>query len=147
MPGKILVPFLAGMVLALLCGWPLILFLRRLKARQFVSSDAPERHQVKAGTPTMGGLIILGSGLVASLLAALGTGGAALSGSPLPLLGAIALAIAFTGIGFLDDLLIVRRGRNLGLKARQKLAAQFLFAIGFVAWVHAGLRPLENEAA
>jgi phospho-N-acetylmuramoyl-pentapeptide-transferase len=82
---------------------------------------------------------------VGCLLAALAPGGSAASGSPLPLLGAVALAVAFTGIGFLDDLLIVRRGRNLGLKARQKLAGQFLFAIGFVAWVHAGLRPLEND--
>ena len=44
MPGKILVPFLAGMVLALLGGPPLILCLRRLKARQFVSSDAPDAN-------------------------------------------------------------------------------------------------------
>ena len=48
MPGKILVPFLAGMLLALLSGWPLILFLRRLKARQFVSSDAPDRNSRRA---------------------------------------------------------------------------------------------------
>src|SRR5262245_60512435 len=140
MPGKILVPFLAGMLLALTFGWPLILCLRRLKARQFVSSDAPERHQATAGTPTMGGLIILASGLAGCVLATVGADVAAVSGSLLPLLGVIVLAAAFTGIGFLDDLLIVRRGRNLGLKARQKLAGQFLFAIGFVAWVHSGLR-------
>jgi phospho-N-acetylmuramoyl-pentapeptide-transferase len=143
MPGIILVPFLAGMALSLLLGWPLILFLRRLKAGQVVSSDAPERHQGKGGTPTMGGLIILGAGLIAGLVAAFFESIRGASPNSLPLLGAAAVAVAFGSIGFLDDLLIVRRGRNLGLKARQKLASQSLFAIAFVICVHSWARPAE----
>src|SRR5438874_7448672 len=136
MPGIILVPFLAGMALSLLLGWPLILFLRRLKAEQVVSADAPERHQGKGGTPTMGGLIILGGGIAAGVLAAFVEAIPGASANVLPLAGAVGLAVTFGAIGFLDDLLIVRRGRNLGLKARQKLAGQLLLAIAFVAWYH-----------
>ena len=52
-----------------------------------------------------------------------------------PLAGAIAVTLGFTLIGFLDDFLIVRRGRNLGLKARQKLLGQFVLAIAFVVTI------------
>jgi phospho-N-acetylmuramoyl-pentapeptide-transferase len=144
MPGKILVPFLGGLALALASGWPLIRLLGRLRARQFVSADAPERHQAKSGTPTMGGLIILGSGIVACLAAVATMDPAALatlSRSAMPLLGLVALTLGCATIGFVDDFLIVRRGRNLGLKARHKLAFQFLLAIAFVAWYHLTLRP------
>lgn len=133
MLGRILAPFIVGLGFALLLGWPLILFLRRFKARQAISTDAPQRHQAKAGTPTMGGLIILSGGLVASLLGTEWSPG---------LLAALALTAGYTGIGFLDDFLIVRRGKNLGLKARQKLLGQFAFAIAFVWWYHASAPPL-----
>jgi phospho-N-acetylmuramoyl-pentapeptide-transferase len=144
MPSLILLPFLLAAALALATGGPLIRFLQSLKARQTISSDAPQRHQAKAGTPTMGGLILLGGGLIAPLVLLLegqpyGRPGTLLAGTPL--LALVLLALAFTGIGFLDDFLIVRRGKNLGLKARQKLAGQFLFATLFVYWVHAAYRP------
>ncbi len=133
MVGRILMPFLLALALALLIGWPVILFLRRLKAGQNISSDAPERHQTKAGTPTMGGLIILAGALFGSLLAAPWTKA---------LLGAAALTLGYALLGFLDDYLSLRRGKNLGLRAREKLAGQFLFAIAFVYWVHAYYRPV-----
>jgi phospho-N-acetylmuramoyl-pentapeptide-transferase len=143
MPSLILLPFLLAAALALAAGGPLIRFLQSLKAGQAISSDAPQRHQAKAGTPTMGGLIILASGLAAPLVLLLGGApygrpGTLLVGTPLCAL--VLLALAFTLIGFLDDFLIVRRGKNLGLKARQKLAGQFLFAAIFVYWVHAAYR-------
>jgi phospho-N-acetylmuramoyl-pentapeptide-transferase len=50
------------------------------------------------------------------------------------LLAAVLVTAAFMGIGLLDDLLIVTRGKNLGLKARQKLALQVLVAAGFLWW-------------
>lgn len=118
-------PLLLALAVALALGGPVIAGLRRLKARQVISTDAPQRHQTKAGTPTMGGVIIIGAGLAASLL----------PGPRTPeLLAAAAVTLAFTAIGLLDDLLIVTRGKNLGLKARQKLALQVLFAAIFVWW-------------
>jgi phospho-N-acetylmuramoyl-pentapeptide-transferase len=119
--------FLAGVVVALVAGRVLIPLLQRLKARQFISTDAPERHQTKAGTPTMGGAIILAGGILPSLLYL----GPADSGL---LVAVILCTLAFGAVGLLDDYLIVSRGRNLGLRAREKLAGQFIAAIAFVAW-------------
>jgi phospho-N-acetylmuramoyl-pentapeptide-transferase len=119
--------FLAGLVLALLGGLALLPLLRSLKARQFISSDAPQRHQVKAGTPTMGGLIIIVGGLLPPLFMA--------GVADRPRLYAVLLAtLGFGLVGFLDDLLIILRGRNLGLRAREKLLGQFIVAIAFTAW-------------
>jgi phospho-N-acetylmuramoyl-pentapeptide-transferase len=132
----LLVPFLTALALAVAIGNPAITALRRLKAQQIISSDAPQRHQAKAGTPSMGGLIFVLAGLVAALLV----------GKPTPgLIALVLLTLACTGIGFLDDFLIVRRGKNLGLKARQKLALQGIVAIVFAVWV-AGTRSQEAAA-
>src|SRR5262245_60438331 len=119
----ILKHFLIALGLALVLGGPIIAFLKRLKARQVISLDAPERHQTKAGTPTMGGLIFVTAGALTALLA--------LSGSPN---AAALLLLTLSGalIGMVDDTLIVLRGKNLGLKARQKLALQAIAAAGFV---------------
>jgi phospho-N-acetylmuramoyl-pentapeptide-transferase len=123
----LLMPFLVALVLAVLLGGPIIALLRRLRARQIISSDAPQRHQSKAGTPSMGGLIFLTAALISAFWI----------GRITPGLVALALlTIAFMGIGLLDDTLIVLRGKNLGLKARQKLALQILFGLLFVIWFH-----------
>jgi phospho-N-acetylmuramoyl-pentapeptide-transferase len=118
-------PLLLALVIGLIIGGPLIAGLRRLKARQVISMDAPQRHQSKAGTPTMGGLIIMLAGLAAAL---------ALGPRTPELVAAVVVTFAFTTIGLLDDLLIVTRGKNLGLKARQKLALQVLFGAAFLWW-------------
>jgi phospho-N-acetylmuramoyl-pentapeptide-transferase len=129
MPSAVWEPFLTGVVVALAAGWLLIPLLRRLKARQFISADAPQRHQAKAGTPTMGGAIILAGALLPALLqpGALGNG---------YLLAVVFCTAAFGAIGFLDDFLIITRGRSLGLRAREKLAGQFIAAGAFTAWWH-----------
>ncbi len=118
-----------SIVATIAAGYPLLRSLTKAGIRQSVSSDAPGRHASKEGTPTMGGLT-MAVGLVA--------GGAALA-----LMGrwnrdvaaAGIVSLAFGCIGFLDDYLIVRRGRNLGLTARQKLALQFCVAAVFTAWL------------
>jgi phospho-N-acetylmuramoyl-pentapeptide-transferase len=125
MPSLLPLPLLLALAVGLAIGGPIIRALGRLKARQVISTDAPQHHQAKAGTPTMGGLIIMAAGAVGSLVI----------GPRTPeLLAALIVALSFSAIGLLDDLLIVTRGKNLGLKARQKLALQFLLAIAFVWW-------------
>src|SRR5438270_731378 len=115
MPNQLVLPLLVALAIAVATGGPVIGALRRLKARQIISTDAPEGHRKKAGTPTMGGLIIIGAGVL----------GALFIGPWTPeMLAALVVTVTFSGIGFLDDLLIVTRGKNLGLKARQKLALQ-----------------------
>ncbi|HTE17006.1 MAG TPA: phospho-N-acetylmuramoyl-pentapeptide-transferase, partial [Armatimonadota bacterium] len=121
---------LAGLFLALLAGWLLIPVLRKLKAGQTISTDAPKSHLSKAGTPTMGGAIILVGALLPSLLFPRPSGDWSL------LLGVVLCTVAFGLIGFLDDYLIVRRGKNLGLRAREKLALQFIVAILFAGWYY-----------
>jgi len=95
--------------------------LKWLKFGQTISEDVPERHRTKAGTPTMGGLIILGGMTVSALIC----GGAST-------LWWLWIILAHGALGFLDDYLIVRRGKALGLRAREKLAGQLILAVLFV---------------
>lgn len=112
-----------------IAGYPLLGWLREAGVRQTVSEDAPERHATKQGTPTMGGLMML-AGIVAGGLVGGLAGRATRDG-----LLVMALTGVFGAIGFLDDWLIVKRGRNLGLTARQKMALQIVAAIAFVGAV------------
>lgn len=129
--GSIAAGFVAGAGIGIALGGPVIQWLQGLGAAQTVSVDAPESHRSKQGTTTMGGLLIL-LALTLPVLAEVALNPGHMTA--LPLLG---LTLAFGLIGFLDDLLIARRGKNLGLKARQKLVFQFLFAIAFVWWLAA----------
>ena len=113
---------------------PVIGYLRRKKLGQQIRDDGPQRHLTKAGTPTMGGVTIL-AGLIA------GTAG---SWYFFPkqfwfsvLLLALTLAVA--AIGSIDDWGKIRRGRSLGLRAREKLILQFLAAGLFVFGLVHGL--------
>jgi phospho-N-acetylmuramoyl-pentapeptide-transferase len=117
---------LAGVVIgAMVIPW-LIASQRRGHLGQHVYEDAPKTHATKQGTPTMGGL--------AFLVAAFA--GFALGGwraSALPLLALICCAGA---VGFVDDTLILRGRRALGLRARAKFTSIALIAIAYVAWVY-----------
>lgn len=114
----------AGSVRALL-PW-----LRRV-ARQPIREDAPPRHREKAGTPTLGGLALL-AGALGSVLGA---------GPWTPAVGVAAAAtVAYGAVGLLDDWLSLRRGSNLGLRAREKLALQVPVAVG-VGWYAARTSP------
>jgi phospho-N-acetylmuramoyl-pentapeptide-transferase len=127
--GSIAAGFIAAFAVSAILGAPIIRLLKRVGAKQTVSADAPARHAEKQGTATMGGLIIL-LGLTLPVLVQISA--SPLYQTALPLLG---LTLANGLIGFLDDYLIARRGKNLGLKARQKLALQFIAAIAFVGWL------------
>jgi phospho-N-acetylmuramoyl-pentapeptide-transferase len=129
MPSLIALPLLVALATAIVIGSPVIAGLRRLKARQVISTDAPKSHQTKTGTPTMGGIIIVVAGAAGAL---------AVGPRTPELFAALAVTLAFSAIGLLDDLLIVTRGKNLGLKARQKLALQVLLAVAFVGWWDGG---------
>ncbi|MHB1505994.1 MAG: phospho-N-acetylmuramoyl-pentapeptide-transferase [Sulfobacillus sp.] len=91
-------------------------------ARQTVRVDGPISHQVKAGTPTMGGVVFV----IAAVLAALASG--AISGDGLAVLG---LTLAMAGIGLADDWVKVHRRQPLGLRARGKVAAGLIVATAF----------------
>jgi len=113
-------------LLVLLSGRTVIAQLAAWNIRQAIREEAPERHRGKAGTPTVGGLLLLVAAIVGTVVAA----------RPSLQVAIVLLMMAgFGAIGLVDDLLKVRRGRNLGLRARERLAAQTLLAAVIVLYV------------
>ncbi len=111
-----------AVVLSVVFGPRFIRTLRRLLIGQNIRDAGPDSHQVKAGTPTMGGLLILFAVVIPTLLWAN-------LKNPYVWLAAL-VTLAFGAIGFMDDILKVRRGQNLGLSARAKLLLQVVVAVG-----------------
>lgn len=96
-------------------GPVMIPWLRKLKIGQSIREEGPQSHLVKAGTPTMGGFIIL-VGLVTAVL---------LEGMPdMSAMIVLVSTLGFGAIGFYDDYIKVVKKRNLGLRAWQKIAGQ-----------------------
>jgi phospho-N-acetylmuramoyl-pentapeptide-transferase len=103
-------------------GKPLIGWLTRLKYRQRAYEDAPQTHQAKTGTPTMGGLLFVAAPAVALALA------------PSPItLSLTVLVGGMAAIGLIDDLAAIRQARNRGLRARTKFVLTALVGSAFLA--------------
>jgi phospho-N-acetylmuramoyl-pentapeptide-transferase len=112
---------ITALLLSIVLGPWLIAKLREFQIGQHIREDGPASHQKKAGTPTMGGLLIVTSIVVPTLLwANLST--------PAVWVALVGL-LAFGAIGFWDDYLKVRRKRNLGLTTKQKLALEVVAAM------------------
>jgi phospho-N-acetylmuramoyl-pentapeptide-transferase len=109
-----------AILLALWLGPRFIATLRQLSVGQNIRDVGPQTHQVKAGTPTMGGLLILFALVVPTLL------WANLENQYVWI--AIGVTVSFGAIGFADDFLKVRKRRNLGLTARTKFLLQVAVA-------------------
>ncbi|MCU1333496.1 MAG: Phospho-N-acetylmuramoyl-pentapeptide-transferase [Candidatus Angelobacter sp.] len=115
---------LTALFMGMIIGPAIIRQLRDFQIGQYIREEGPKGHQKKAGTPTMGGVLITIAIIVPTLL------WADLSNTYIWL--AIFSTIAFGAIGFADDYIKVVRKRNLGLTSRAKLLLQFV-AAGFVA--------------
>jgi len=113
---------ISSLFLGLILGPWMIRRLRNLQIRQFIREEGPRSHQTKAGTPTMGGLLIVTVTLVPVLF------WADLSNTYVLL--SIFAMLAFAAIGFADDYSKVVRHRNLGLTGRSKFAFQVLVSFG-----------------
>lgn len=116
---RLLFAALTSFVVSLIIGPPLIKVLRQMKFGQSIRNDGPQSHLKKAGTPTMGGVLIVLS-LLVSLIA--------VRAFSREVVWVLFLTLGFGLIGFIDDLIIIIAKRSLGLKARQKLFAQLLIA-------------------
>ncbi len=125
---------LTALFTGLIVGPVVIRRLRDFQIGQYIREEGPQAHQKKAGTPTMGGLLIAIAILVPTLL------WADLS-NPFVWI-AVFSTVAFGATGFTDDYLKVVHHRNLGLTARAKLgyqaAASILIAIALIALQHRG---------
>jgi phospho-N-acetylmuramoyl-pentapeptide-transferase len=125
---------LTAMFLSFVFGPWLIRQLRELQIGQFIREEGPKDHQKKAGTPTMGGVLIVLSTLIPSLLWAD-------LRNRFVLLVMFAL-LAFAAIGFVDDYAKVAKKQNLGLTSKKKFMLQIL--VSFVVGI--GLLSLATRA-
>ena len=112
---------LTALVICFLVGPAFIRLMTRVKAGQYVRAEGPQSHHAKAGTPTMGGILIHLAVLVATLLWAD-------VANPYVWI-VLFVTLAFGAIGFADDWRKLARRRSLGLTAKQKLALQALVAL------------------
>ena len=128
-------PFVVAFAVSMIFAPGLIAALKRRNVGQTISEDEPQSHQSKAGTPTMGGLIIL-AGLLAGVLAVLWMckGGAVVHVEQV--LAVVLLVIGYAIVGMIDDHLTINpiRGKR-GIASKPKAAIQFLLAIAFVMWL------------
>lgn len=105
----------------------LIRILAKRGIGQMIRDDGPQTHHVKRGTPTMGGIVLILSTIIAYFASHLFTG----TGVTASAILVISLIIGLGLIGLLDDLLKIYRRQSLGLTARQKLFGQAIVAAGF----------------
>jgi phospho-N-acetylmuramoyl-pentapeptide-transferase len=132
--GNILVSGLFSMILGVLAGPRFIGWLRSRDIGQTIREEGPD-HADKQGTPTMGGLLILGAAAVPYIVFATKT---------VPSMMVFLLTFGSGAIGLMDDLSKVRRHRSLGLTARSKMALQaaLILVVGWFAVRFAGVEPV-----
>ena len=112
---------ITALLISLIFGGKLIDALRRWNVGQQIREEGPQAHMVKRGTPTMGGVLIVGSVLISTLLWA--------KLSSVYVWTAMIATLLFALVGFVDDYSKMAKQRSLGLTGRQKLLAQLLIAV------------------
>ena len=127
MLGETLIGAMASLLIAMFLGPRFIDFLRRNQFGQQIREEGPEGHAVKAGTPTMGGLLIFGAVAVPFLILADYRDPASLA--------VFGTAVASAALGFVDDWTKISKKRSLGISARAKIVMQL--AISVALWVAA----------
>jgi phospho-N-acetylmuramoyl-pentapeptide-transferase len=132
--GRVLFGGTAALLICIFLSPKFIEFLRKREFGQQIREDGPEGHRQKAGTPTMGGIIIFLAVAVAFLI---------ITEYEWRSAGVLAAAIACALLGFADDYTKLVRRRSLGLRARTKLAITIAISLGlwFVAVHEAHLAP------
>ena len=126
MANHVVIPVLISFALSVIMGPFVIPFLRRLKMGQTERVDGVQSHLKKAGTPTMGGVMILGSVVITSLFY--------VKDYP-KIIPVLFLTVGFGLIGFLDDYLKVVMKRSDGLFPKQKMALQIVVTAIFAYYV------------
>jgi phospho-N-acetylmuramoyl-pentapeptide-transferase len=119
--GEVLIAGMAAMLITIFLGPKFIEFLRVREFGQQIREEGPQEHHAKAGTPTMGGIVIFLAIAVPYLV---------LSERDTQSLAVLGVALGAALIGFADDFIKITRRRSLGLSARYKLAAQIALAVG-----------------
>jgi phospho-N-acetylmuramoyl-pentapeptide-transferase len=127
----ILLAAVVSLLTSILCTPLVVAYFRRRGFGQEIRTDGPQTHLIKRGTPTMGGVAIIGSTVLGyavahAVIAIRGGGGPNASGLLL-----LFLMVGLGLVGFVDDLIKLRRQRSLGLRARAKFAGQLIVGVTF----------------
>ncbi len=120
MLGEILIAGMGSLLICVFFGPKFLEFLRVREFGQQIREEGPEGHHAKAGTPTMGGLLLFLSVGIPFLI---------LGNYDAVSLTVFGVALASAGLGFLDDWTKLSKRRSLGVSARHKLLAQLVLAI------------------
>jgi phospho-N-acetylmuramoyl-pentapeptide-transferase len=123
--GRVLIAGTAALLLCLFLSPKFIEFLRRRAFGQNIREEGPEGHKTKAGTPTMGGIIIVLAFSIPFLI---------LSKRGWEAMGVFGATVACALLGFADDYTKIVKRRSLGLRARTKLAVTIAISLG-LWWV------------
>ena len=133
--GKILIAGTASLLICIFLSPKFISFLRDREFGQNIRPEGPQGHHEKAGTPTMGGIIIIVAIAAPFLI---------LSSHTAQALGVFGAAIACGLVGFADDYTKIVKRRSLGLRARFKLVVTIAISLG-LWWVATEEAGLSNE--
>ncbi len=137
---------LVAFVFTALSGYIVIPYLRKLKFGQTILDIGPKWHKEKQGTPTMGGIMMVG-GVILGLAAAFSFAAIADKSFAKELenshrftnfIAGVVMALLMSFVGFMDDYIKVVKKRNLGLTARQKTLMQLLIAAGYLLTLYLG---------
>ena len=127
----LLIAAVVSLVTSILCTPLVVAYFRRRGFGQEIRVDGPQTHLVKRGTPTMGGVAIVGSTILGYTVAHISI---AINGGGGPNAAGVLLLCLMVGlgfVGFLDDFIKIRKGRSLGLRARAKFGGQLIVSIVF----------------
>src|SRR5713226_4369907 len=126
-----------AMLIALLSGRTVINALKRWNIGQQIREEGPQAHIAKRDTPTMGGLLLIASVVISTLLWA--------RLSSFYVWVVIVATLAFGGVGFADDYRKLVKRRSLGLTGRQKIVLQLLIALGVWLTLYISTRYFETK--
>lgn len=132
---EMLMPFVSSFALTIMVMPMFIGYFRMKQIGQVTRDEGPKWHEVKTGTPTMGGVVFIIATLITAVWVGLWQGALTLS------LGLLLFILALYGVlGFLDDFIKVFKKRNLGLTSKQKLIGQIIGGIiFFIVFKYEGL--------
>jgi phospho-N-acetylmuramoyl-pentapeptide-transferase len=132
---RVLIAGLVAMVIAVAVGPQFIEWLRRQSVGQQIREEGPKHHQVKQGTPTMGGLLIIAAAVAPFLVVSTYTW---------PGLTVLLATLACAALGFADDFLKVHKRRSLGLSGRWKMLGLLAITAG-VGWATTHVDSMDTE--
>ncbi len=126
-----------ALLISLLFGRRAINALKRWNIGQQIREEGPQAHMAKQNTPTMGGLLLIASVIISTLLWA--------KLSSFYVWVVIVATLAFGGVGFADDYLKLVKRRSLGLTGRQKIILQLVIAFGVWLTLYISTRYFETK--